>query len=180
MCRPLGSWHCCQSCPHIQLQRWGCQDLNSCSQNICESGALPTELNRDGLSICKKFQKDNLIMCPKKCTKYSQIWNLRMLIKNVLKISVIALWIAVKIILEYCRISKITSRCGRAVSLIWGSCLYNFTPASGSLNRFCSFQKIYLHISMNIINLYFQCMRSFSTSCFRPVCTQSREPNRLL
>ena len=36
-----------QSCPHILLQRWGCRDSNSCSQNICESDALPTELNRD-------------------------------------------------------------------------------------------------------------------------------------
>ena len=30
----------------ILLQRWGCQDLNSCSQNTCEPDALPTELNR--------------------------------------------------------------------------------------------------------------------------------------
>ena len=36
-----------RSCPHILLQRWGCRDSNSCSQNICESDALPTELNRD-------------------------------------------------------------------------------------------------------------------------------------
>ena len=36
-----------QSCPHILLQRWGCRDSNSCSQNICETDALPTELNRD-------------------------------------------------------------------------------------------------------------------------------------
>ena len=26
----------CWSCPHILLQRWGCRDSNSCSQNICE------------------------------------------------------------------------------------------------------------------------------------------------
>ena len=38
-----------QSCPHILLQRWGCWDLNSCSQNICEPDPLPTELNRDRL-----------------------------------------------------------------------------------------------------------------------------------
>ena len=37
----------CWSCPHILLQRWGCRDSNSCSQNICEPDALPTELNRD-------------------------------------------------------------------------------------------------------------------------------------
>ena len=44
------SWQpdCRQSCPHILLQRWGCRDTNSCSQNICESDALPTELYRDG------------------------------------------------------------------------------------------------------------------------------------
>ena len=33
-----------RSCPHILLQRWGCWDSNSCSQNICEPDALPTEL----------------------------------------------------------------------------------------------------------------------------------------
>ena len=38
-----------RSCPHILLQRWGCRDSNSCSQNICEPDALPTELNRDRL-----------------------------------------------------------------------------------------------------------------------------------
>ena len=45
----LTSWQlvCSRSCPHILVQRWGCQDSNSCSQNICESDALPTELNRD-------------------------------------------------------------------------------------------------------------------------------------
>ena len=32
-----------QSCPHILLQRWGCLDSNSCSQNICEPDALPTK-----------------------------------------------------------------------------------------------------------------------------------------
>ena len=42
---PARSW----SCPHILLQRWGCRDSNSCSQNICEPDALPTELNRDRL-----------------------------------------------------------------------------------------------------------------------------------
>ena len=31
----------------ILLQRWGCRDSNSCSQNICEPDTLPTELNRD-------------------------------------------------------------------------------------------------------------------------------------
>ena len=36
-----------QSCPHTLFQRWGCRDSNSCSQNICESDALPTELSRD-------------------------------------------------------------------------------------------------------------------------------------
>ena len=36
-----------RSCPHILLQRWGCRDSNSCSQNICESDAQPTELNWD-------------------------------------------------------------------------------------------------------------------------------------
>ena len=47
----LTSWQLAhsRSCPHILLQRWGCQDSNSCSQNICESDTLPTELNRDGL-----------------------------------------------------------------------------------------------------------------------------------
>ena len=44
---PTSWWPVCsQSCPHILLQRWGCQDSNSCSQNICEPDALPTELNR--------------------------------------------------------------------------------------------------------------------------------------
>ena len=45
---PTSWWPVCsQSCPHILLQRWDCRDSNSCSQNICESDALPTELNRD-------------------------------------------------------------------------------------------------------------------------------------
>ena len=46
------SWQpaCRQSCPHILLQKRGCRDSNSCSQNICESDALSTELNRDGLA----------------------------------------------------------------------------------------------------------------------------------
>ena len=44
--QPARSW----SCPHILLQRWGCQDSNSCPQNTCEPDALPTELNRDRLS----------------------------------------------------------------------------------------------------------------------------------
>ena len=36
-----------RSCPCILLQRWGCRDSNSCSQNTREPDALPTELNRD-------------------------------------------------------------------------------------------------------------------------------------
>ena len=45
----LTSWWpvCSWSCPHILLQRWGCQDSNLCSQNICEPDTLPPELNRD-------------------------------------------------------------------------------------------------------------------------------------
>ena len=49
----LTSWQLVRSrsCPYILLQRWGCQDSNSCSQNICEPDALPTELNsRVGVS----------------------------------------------------------------------------------------------------------------------------------
>ena len=49
--RLVHSW----SCPHILLQRWGCQDSNSCSQNICESDALSTELNRDRLVSFRKW-----------------------------------------------------------------------------------------------------------------------------
>ena len=45
---------CIRSCPHILFQRWGCWDSNSCSQNICEPEALPTELNRDRLLVLKK------------------------------------------------------------------------------------------------------------------------------
>ena len=39
----------------VLLQRWGCQDSNSCSQNICRSRSksdiLPTELNQE-LAMC--------------------------------------------------------------------------------------------------------------------------------
>ena len=44
---------------YCSQQRWGYRDSNSCSQNICNSDALPTELNRDrqkieiSLSGCK-------------------------------------------------------------------------------------------------------------------------------
>ena len=59
----LTSWQPARSrsCPHILLQRWGCRDSNSCSQNICELGALPTELNRDRpvrsvfVNMCKYY-----------------------------------------------------------------------------------------------------------------------------
>ena len=45
---PTSWWPACsRSCPHILLQRWGCRDSNWCSQNICESDALATELNRN-------------------------------------------------------------------------------------------------------------------------------------
>ena len=51
MHRPLGSRRATSPAPTYCLQRWGCRESNSCSQNICESDALPTELNRDRLFI---------------------------------------------------------------------------------------------------------------------------------
>ena len=35
------------SAVHCSQQKWGCRDLNSCSQIICASDTLPTELNWD-------------------------------------------------------------------------------------------------------------------------------------
>ena len=60
----LTSWRptCHQSCPHILLQRRGCRDSNSCYQNICESDALPIELNRDGLLLIILIINNN--WCP--------------------------------------------------------------------------------------------------------------------
>ena len=59
------SWQsaCSWSCPHILLQRWGCRDSNTCSENICEPDALPTELNRDRVKNLILDVTDNAGRC---------------------------------------------------------------------------------------------------------------------